>query len=106
MPIQPPPKATQAVKEVTFDDVKLELKKGDAYDASALTPKVKKLDGKAIRIRGYILPSFQQNRHQAVRAGPRQHGVLLRPGGAAARLHSRGDGAAGLRHVYRAAGQR
>jgi hypothetical protein len=49
-----------AVKSVTFDDVKLELKKGDPYDPSALTPKVKSLDGKAIRIRGYILPSFQQ----------------------------------------------
>jgi hypothetical protein len=49
-----------AVKSVTFDDVKLELKKGDPYDPAALTPKVKELDGKAIRIRGYILPSFQQ----------------------------------------------
>jgi hypothetical protein len=52
---------SQAVKEVTFDEIKLELMKGDAYDASALTEKVKKLDGKPIRIRGYILPSFQQN---------------------------------------------
>lgn len=50
-----------AVKSVTFDDVKLELKKGDPYDPAALTPKVKELDGKAIRIRGYILPSFQQS---------------------------------------------
>ena len=36
------------------------MKKGDPYDASTLTDKVKKLDGKPIRIRGYILPSFQQ----------------------------------------------
>jgi hypothetical protein len=49
-----------AVKSVTFDDVKLDLKKGDPYDASLLTPAIKKLDGKAIRIRGYILPGFQQ----------------------------------------------
>lgn len=49
-----------AVKDVTFDEVKLEMKKGDPYDASLLTPKVKQLDGKPIRIRGYILPSFQQ----------------------------------------------
>lgn len=48
-------------KDVTFDDIKLELKKGDPYDASYLTPKVKDLDGKAIRIRGFILPSFQQS---------------------------------------------
>src|SRR5476651_2718529 len=49
------------VKSVTFDDVKLELKKGDPYDASLLTPAIKNLDGKQIRIRGYILPGFQQS---------------------------------------------
>jgi hypothetical protein len=48
------------VKEVTFDNVKLELKKGDPYDSSLLTDEVKKLDGQRIRIRGYILPSYQQ----------------------------------------------
>jgi hypothetical protein len=51
---------SDAVKEVTFDTVKLELKKGDAFDPSLLTDKVKELDGRQIRIRGYILPSFQQ----------------------------------------------
>jgi hypothetical protein len=54
-------KSGAALKDVTFDDVKLELKKGDPYDSSLLTPKVKGLDGKTIRIRGYILPGFQQN---------------------------------------------
>jgi hypothetical protein len=49
-----------AVKELTFDDVKLEMKKGDPYDSSLLTDKIKQLDGKSIRIRGYILPGFQQ----------------------------------------------
>ncbi len=49
------------VKEITFDEVKLDLKKGDPYDSSLLTDKVKKLDGKSIRVRGYILPSFKQN---------------------------------------------
>jgi hypothetical protein len=53
--------AEPGAKDVTFDDVKLELKKGDPYDSSLLTDKVKKLDGKSIRIRGYILPSFQQS---------------------------------------------
>jgi hypothetical protein len=53
--------ADAGVKEITFDEIKLELKKGDAYDSKVLTDKVKDLDGKAIRIRGYILPSFQQN---------------------------------------------
>jgi hypothetical protein len=52
--------AEAGVKSVTFDDVKLDLKKGDSYDSALLTPAIKKLDGKTIRIRGYILPSFQQ----------------------------------------------
>ena len=51
---------TGRVKEVTFDEIALDLKKGDPYDSSLLTDKVKKLDGKTIRLRGYILPSFQQ----------------------------------------------
>jgi hypothetical protein len=56
------PKAVPgAVKEVTFDEIKLGLMKGDPYTPAALTEKVKNLDGKNIRIRGYILPSFQQN---------------------------------------------
>jgi hypothetical protein len=50
----------KGVKEVTFDDVKLDMKKGDPYEASLLSDKVKQLDGKSIRIRGYILPGFQQ----------------------------------------------
>ena len=52
--------ANAPAKSVTFDDVKLDLKKGDAYTPAVLTPKVKQLDGKPISIRGYILPSFQQ----------------------------------------------
>ena len=53
--------ADAGVKEITFDEIKLELQKGDTYDSKVLTDKVKDLNGKAIRIRGYILPSFQQN---------------------------------------------
>ena len=48
-------------KEVTFDTVKLDLKKGDPFETSVLTQQVKDLDGKPIRIRGYILPGFEQN---------------------------------------------
>lgn len=54
------PAEAAGVKEVTFDAVKLDLKKGDPYDPSLLTKQVHQLDGKQIRIRGYILPSFQQ----------------------------------------------
>ena len=49
------------VKEVTFDNIKLEMEKDEPYDSSKLTEEVKKLDGQNIRIRGYILPSFQQS---------------------------------------------
>jgi hypothetical protein len=50
----------KGTRDVTFDDIKLELKKGDPFAPSLLTEKVKGFNGKAIRIRGYILPSFQQ----------------------------------------------
>jgi hypothetical protein len=53
--------AKPAMRDVTFDAVKLDMKKGDAFKKSLLTDSVKKLDGKPIRIRGYILPSFQQS---------------------------------------------
>ena len=47
-------------QDVTFDDILLDLKKGDPFKPELLTDKVKKLDGQSIRIRGYILPGFQQ----------------------------------------------
>jgi hypothetical protein len=59
--IETKPLATGPAKDTTFDDIKLELKKGDPYDPALLTDKVKKLDGHPIRIRGFILPSFQQS---------------------------------------------
>ena len=46
--------------ECTFDDVKFEMEKDGPFDRSMLTPEILKLVGKQIRIRGYILPSFQQ----------------------------------------------
>ncbi|HEX4146033.1 MAG TPA: hypothetical protein VHY91_21205 [Pirellulales bacterium] len=48
-----------APRDATFDDVKLDLKKDEPFKRTLLTPKVKELDGKWIKIRGYILPSFQ-----------------------------------------------
>ena len=46
-------------RDATFDDLKLDLKKDEPFKKSSLTAKVKELDGKWIKIRGYILPSFQ-----------------------------------------------
>ncbi len=83
---------TGRVKEVTFDEIELDLKKGDPYDSSLLTDKVKKLDGKTIRHSRLHPAQLSADRHQAVHPGARQHGVLLRTGGAAARLRRRRDG--------------
>lgn len=47
-------------REISFDDIKLELKKDQPFDPNLLTAKVTELDGMRIRIRGYMLPSFQQ----------------------------------------------
>lgn len=48
------------MQEVTFDTIKLPMEKDQAFQRSLLTPEVVALDGQPIRIRGYILPSFQQ----------------------------------------------
>ena len=53
--------APAQVKEITFDDLKLNMKKEDPFDRTLLSDKVKQLDGKPIRVRGYMLPSFQQS---------------------------------------------
>ena len=56
-----PSVAAADVRDITFDDIKLDLKKDEPFKESVLTPAVKKLNGKPIRVRGYILPSFQQS---------------------------------------------
>lgn len=48
------------IKDLTFDDIKFDMKKGDPFERSLLTKKVEDLNGSTIRIRGYMLPSFQQ----------------------------------------------
>ncbi|HZZ71515.1 MAG TPA: DUF3299 domain-containing protein [Pirellulales bacterium] len=48
-------------RDVTFDDLKFDMKKEDPFVRKMLTPKIEKLDGTRIRIRGYIRPSFQQS---------------------------------------------
>jgi hypothetical protein len=47
-------------RDITFDDIKFDMVKGTAFKRSMLTKKIEELTGKPIRIRGYILPSFQQ----------------------------------------------
>ena len=57
-----PPRAaaTGAPREITFDDLKLEMETGAPFTRDLLPARVTNLAGTAIRIRGYILPSFQQ----------------------------------------------
>lgn len=50
----------RAPLDMTFDDIKFDIKPDAPFKRSMLTDKIEKLDGKPVRIRGYILPSFQQ----------------------------------------------
>ena len=47
-------------KDITFDDIKFEMKKGSPFKRSMITPGIEKLVGKQVKIRGYMLPSFKQ----------------------------------------------
>jgi len=49
-----------APRDISFDDIKFEMKKGDPFERSMLTEDIEKLEGATVKIRGYILPSFQQ----------------------------------------------
>ena len=49
--------ASIAKGDITFDDLKFDIEKDAAFEKSALTPDVKRLDGIKVKLRGYILPS-------------------------------------------------
>ena len=49
-----------AQKNLTFNDFKFEMKKGEKFDKEMITDDIRKYVGKKIKIRGYIRPSFQQ----------------------------------------------
>ena len=53
--------AAAAIRDITFDDIKLEMQKGEPFTSDRLTERVHALERQRIRIRGYILPSFQQS---------------------------------------------
>ena len=58
LPAQAPSKTR--LKAISFDDVKFEMKKKATFKRSLLTKEIQNLDGQLIKIRGYLLPSFQQ----------------------------------------------
>ncbi|HRX80104.1 MAG TPA: DUF3299 domain-containing protein, partial [Pirellulaceae bacterium] len=47
-------------QDLTFDDIKFDIKKDAPFKREMLTEKIESLDGSVVKIRGYILPSFQQ----------------------------------------------
>ena len=49
-----------AIADITFDDIKFDIQPDEPFERSMLTEKIEKLSGRRIRIRGFILPSFQQ----------------------------------------------
>ncbi len=57
-----PSRAGPPVKtaDISFDDLKFEMLKTEPFARSMITDKINALDGRSVRIRGYILPSFQQ----------------------------------------------
>lgn len=62
-PPAPPPRTTgrpTTPRDISFDDIKLDMQKGDPFSRDLLPSRVTSLEATRIRIRGYILPSFQQ----------------------------------------------
>ena len=49
--------ARLAKGEITFDDLKFDIEKGEAFQKEQLTKVVKELNGKKVKLSGYILPS-------------------------------------------------
>lgn len=44
----------------TFDDLRFDIEAGDPFERSMLTESIEALDGKPVRIRGFILPTPQK----------------------------------------------
>lgn len=68
-PGNPPPVAAEPMEatvekprlvDKTFDDIKFEIEPGETFHREMLTPEIEQLAGQRIRIRGYILPTFQR----------------------------------------------
>jgi hypothetical protein len=48
-------------RDITFDTIKFDMQKDEPFKRSMITPAIQRLEDSRIRIRGYILPSFQQS---------------------------------------------
>lgn len=62
VPVQAPGgfQAQDQLRDISFDDIKFDMEKGDPFTFDLLPKRVTALENSKIRIRGYILPSFQQ----------------------------------------------
>jgi len=57
-PAPPPARPTVKAKgEISFDDLKFDILPDAPFDASMLTDEIRALDGKVVKLRGFILPS-------------------------------------------------
>jgi hypothetical protein len=59
-PVPTTPAPSTARRDISFDDIKLDMQKGDPFTRDLLPSRVTGLEQSRVRIRGYILPSFQQ----------------------------------------------
>ena len=48
------------IKDISFDTIKFDIEKGAPFKREMLTKDIAALEGQLVRIRGYMLPSFQQ----------------------------------------------
>ncbi len=60
-PAEPAANKSAAARDITFDTIKFEMKKEEPFERKMITPTIEKLTNTKIRLRGYILPSFQQS---------------------------------------------
>lgn len=49
------------IKDISFDTIKFDIEKGAPFKPEMLTKEINALEGQLVRIRGYMLPSFQQS---------------------------------------------
>lgn len=56
----PTPVQSAKVKEITFDTIKFEIKKGEKFKRTMLTPAIEELKTQKVKLRGYMYPTFQQ----------------------------------------------
>ena len=49
------------LKDISFDDIKFHIAKGAPFKRDRLPKQIESLEGQLVRLRGYMLPSFQQS---------------------------------------------